>query len=235
MKIEVKADERLSLEMAHQVALAEVAVTRGIASTSNKIKGAWRDEVRRALGQRLSQAIRSETYPQRASTAPVPEKGKPQKTRETSLDAAALVYARPGKNPGAGAAAIIAGHENGAVIRSNGSAWLAIPTEEARAARLGRQKLTPTTWQQRTGIKLQVVIRPDGTRLLVAVVRESAKTGRFIKGRVSKRGRFGEGTFTSVMFLLVPQVRLRKRLNLMSKADRLAQDAPQAIVRNWPR
>ena len=235
MKIEVKADEPLSLEMAHQVALAEVAVTRGIAATSNKIKGAWRDEVRRALGQRLSQAVRSETYPQRVSTAPVPEKGKLQKTRETSLDAAALVYVRPGKSPGAGAAAIVAGHEAGAVIRSNGAAWLAIPTEEAEKVRIGRQKLTPTTWQQRTRIKLQLIVRPNGDRLLVANVRESVKTGRFVKGRVSKKGRFGEGTFTSVMFILVPQVRLRKRLDLMSRADRLATELPQAIVRNWPR
>lgn len=217
MKIEVTTGTQLSDEMAHQLALAEVAVTRGIRATSNKIKTAWRDDVRRALGQRLSNAIRANVYP----------------ASEPSLEAAALVYARPGKNPGAGAATIIAGHETGAVIRSGGRGWLAIPTEEALRVKVGRQKLTPALWQQRTGIQLQVVVRPNGNRLLVANVR-MGKKGRLNRGRLTKKGAFGKGTFTSVIFFLVPQVRLRKRLDLMAKADRLAQGLPEAIVRNWP-
>ncbi|SDL37078.1 DUF6441 family protein [Paracoccus chinensis] len=218
MKIEVTTDTPLSEEMAHQVVLAELAVTRGIRATSSKIKTAWRDDVRRALGQRLSNAIRANVYPE----------GEP------SLGAAALIYARPGRSPGAGAATIVAGHETGSVIRSGGRGWLAIPTEEARAVRLGRQKLTPALWQQRTGIQLQVVVRPNGGRLLVADVR-MGKTGRLNRGRLTKKGAYSKGTFTSVIFFLVPQAKLRKRLDLMNKADRLAQRLPEAIVRHWPR
>lgn len=215
MKIEVQA-EPLSLEMAHQVALAEVAVTRGIGQTTGKIKTAWRADVRRTLGQRLSQAIRSAVYP---------EKG-------TSVDAAGHVYARPGKGLKNGAAEIVAAHEYGAVIRSGSGFWLTIPTEEAGKARRG-QKLTPGEWERRTGMRLQFVYRPRGPSFLVA-------TGRLLKdrlgkGRTTKAGAFGKGSVTSVIFLMVPQVRLRKRLDLMTAADRLSNDLPQAIVNNWPR
>lgn len=216
MKIEVKTTEPLSLEMAHQVALAEVAVTRGIAATSNKIKGAWRDEVRRALGPKLANAIRSRVYPD----------------REPSMDAAGLVYARPGKGRKGGAAEILSSHENGAVIRSADGFWLAIPTEEAGRARRGK-RLTPGEWEQRTGMRLQFVYRSGGPSFLVATGR--LYKDRLGKGRMLKSGLYGKGSVTSVIFLLVPQVRLRKRLNLMSKADRLANELPQAIVRNWPR
>lgn len=215
MKIEVKADEPLSLEMAHQVALVEVAVTRGIAATSNKIKGAWRDEVRRALGQRLSQAVRSRVYPD----------------KEPSMDAAGLVYVRPGKGGKGGAAEIVSAHESGSVIRSADGFWLAIPTEEAGTIR--GKKMTPGEWERRTGMRLQFVYRSGGPSLLVATGR--LYKDRLGKGRMLKSGAYGKGSVTSVIFLLVPQVRLRKRLSLQAKASRLLQDLPQAIVRNWPR
>lgn len=38
---------------------------------------------------------------------------------------------------------------------------------------------------------------------------------------------------TSVIFLLVPQARLRKKLNLIGVADRMVNDLPEAIAREW--
>ena len=217
MKIEVKPDTQLSEEMAHQVVLAELAVTRGIRATSNKIKTAWRDDVRRALGQRLSNAIRANVYPE----------------TEPSLNAAGFVYARPGKNKQGGAAEIIAAHETGSVIKSRDGFWLAIPTEEAGKGPRGR-KMTPLLWERRTGNRLHFVYRKQGPSFLVGEVKMT-KTGRLGRGRKTKKGAYASGTFTSVIFFLIPQAKLRKRLDLMNKADRLAQGMPEAIVRNWPR
>lgn len=216
MKIEVTTDTQLSEEMNDQVKLAEVAVTRGIRATSNKIKAAWRDDVRRALGQKLANAIRSNVYPE----------------NEPSLEAAGYVYARPSKKPNAGAARIIAGHETGAVIRGYQGLWLAIPTEEAGKGRRGA-KMTPLEWERRTGNRLHFVYRPRGASFLVGEVKMT-KTGRLGRGRKTKKGAYASGTFTSVIFFLIPQAKLRKRLDLMNKADRLAQGLPDAIVRNWP-
>ena len=217
MKIEVATDTKLSEEMNDQVKLAELAVTRGIRATSNKIKTAWRDDVRRALGQRLSNAIRSNVYPE----------------SEPSLEAAGFVYARPGKRPDTGAARIIAAHETGSVIRSANGFWLAIPTEEAGKGRRGA-RMTPLEWERRTGNRLHLVYRSRGPSFLVGEVKMT-KTGRLGRGRKTKKGAYASGTFTSVIFFLIPQAKLRKRLDLMNKADRLAQGLPEAIVRNWPR
>lgn len=215
--MEIKVDaEKLSVEMAEQIRTAEIAVTRGIRSTSNKIKESWRDDVRRALNARLATAIRSKVYPE----------------SEPSLEAAGLVYARPSRKKNAGAARIIAGHETGAVIRGYEGLWLAIPTEEAGRGRRGG-KITPVEWERRTGNRLRFVYRARGASFLVADVKLTKK-GNLGRGRMTKTGAYASGTFTGVIFFLVPQAKLRKRLDLMNKANRLIQGLPDAIVKNWP-
>lgn len=214
--MEIRAETpRLSVEMAREVHDAEIAVKRGIDSAARKIKTTWRQEVQGALGTRLGNAIRSASYP---------EKG-------ASLNAAALVYARPGKGGGGGAAEIILGHEQGSLIRSQSGFWLTIPTEEAGKGKRGAG-MTPGEWERRHGTRLQFVYRARGPSFLVAPVKLT-KSGRLGKGRMTKTGRYGKGTFTSVIFLMVPQVKLRKKLNLMAAADRLSADLPEAIVRGW--
>lgn len=214
MDIQVKPD-RLSVELAAELATAEVAVTNAIDRTANRVKIAWRNSVRQALGPRLANSIRSATYPQRGA----------------SLNAAALVYATPGKAEKGGAAAIILGHEEGAVIRSRNGFWLTIPTEEAGKGKRGA-RMTPLEWERRHGVRLQFVYRSRGPSLLVAPVKLT-KSGRLGKARMTKKGLFGKGTMTSVIFLLVPQARLRKKLNLIGVADRLVNDLPEAIAREW--
>lgn len=224
MELKVSAD-KLSAEMEAEIEAGKRAVTKVISRTASKVQTAWRGEVRSSgLGSRLAQAIRMKVYPE----------------NQASLEAAGLIYARPGKSPETGAARIIAGHEEGSVIRAVGRSWLAIPTEEAGRARRSKVQVTPAEWQRRTGIKLNVVVRPNGNRLLVANVRlgKPGKGGappRLVRGRMTKSGAYGSGTFASVIFVLVPQVKLRKRLRLMDAADRSALELPQAIVREWQR
>jgi hypothetical protein len=101
------------------------------------------------------------------------------------------------------------------------------PTEAAgKSTRGGR--ITPGEWERRTGLRLRFVYRRKGPSLLVAEGRVNTK-GR----AVASRSKSGRGLTTVPIFLLVPQVRLRKRLDLAQDAAR-AQDAlPGMIVAKW--
>jgi hypothetical protein len=54
------------------------------------------------------------------------------------------------------------------------------------------------------------------------------------KGRaVASRSKTGRGLTTVPIFLLVPQVKLRKRLDLARDAERAVDDVQGQIVANW--
>jgi hypothetical protein len=55
-----------------------------------------------------------------------------------------------------------------------------------------------------------------------------------IKGRaVASRSKTGQGVVTAPIFLLVPQVKRRKRLDLARDADRALDSVPGLIVAKW--
>ncbi len=54
------------------------------------------------------------------------------------------------------------------------------------------------------------------------------------KGRaVASRSKIGRGLVTAPIFLLVPQVKLPKRLDLARDAERAHDTVPGLIVANW--
>jgi hypothetical protein len=54
------------------------------------------------------------------------------------------------------------------------------------------------------------------------------------KGRaVASKSKTGRGVATVPIFLLVPQVKLRKRLDLARDAERAHEAVPGLIVANW--
>jgi hypothetical protein len=54
------------------------------------------------------------------------------------------------------------------------------------------------------------------------------------KGRVvASRSKTGRGVVTATIFLLVPQVKLPKRLDLARDAERAVDSVPGLIVANW--
>ena len=113
------------------------------------------------------------------------------------------------------------------VIRSADGFWLAIPTEAAgKGLRGGR--ITPGEWERRTGLRLRFIYRRSGPSLLIAEARLS-KRGRAVRSR-SKTGR---GLTSVPIFLLVPQVRLRKRLDLERPAEAALAALSAAIARRW--
>ena len=190
--------------MAAEIKAGEKAVSAATRDAGNSLKTAWRAQITGAgLGQRLARTIRSEQFP----------KGKP------SLSAAALVWSK--------APMIINAHDTGPLIRSKTGFWLAIPTPAAgKSARGGR--ITPGEWERRSGLQLRFVYRRTGPSLLVAEGRLNTR-GR----AVASRSKTGRGVVTVPIFLMVPQVKLPKRLDLARDAE-AAQDAlPGAIVANW--
>ena len=190
--------------MATEIAAGEKAVTKAVREAGTSLKTSWRGQITgTGLGPRLARTIRSATYP----------KAQP------SLNAAALVWSR--------APLIVDAHNTGPMIRSKDGFWLAIPTEAAGKGTRGKA-LTPGDWERRRGLRLRFVYRRTGPSLLVA---DGRLNNRGLG--VASRSKTGRGRATVPIFLLVRQVKLRKRLNL-ERAAKAAQDGiPGAIVANW--
>lgn len=213
MRLDVKTIGDIARIMAAENAASGVAVTRGIKASGEGLMGDWRGQVERAgLGSRLAKTVRAQIYPKRG----------------TSQSAATYVWSR--------APRIIDAFERGATIRSDKGFYLAIPTEEAGVRGVGRARVTPRGWEQRTGITLRFVFRTSQYSLLVADDARINTRGRAVMNR-RKRRRDGilTGAMTVPIFILVPQVRLRKRLDVAGAADRWSRRAPDLIVANWPR
>jgi len=182
----------------------EKAVSTAMRLAGTGLKDAWRAQITGAgLGPRLARTIRSEQFP----------KGRP------SLNAAALVWSK--------APIIVSAHDTGPLIRSKTGFWLAIPTPAAGTSRRGG-RTTPGEWERRTGLRLRFVYRRAGPSLLVAEGRLNTK-GR----AVASRSKTGRGVVTAPIFLLVPQVKLPKRLDLARDAERARDAVPGLIVTNW--
>jgi len=204
MKLKPDITPDLAAMMAAEIRAGEKAVTAATREAGTSLKTAWRTQITGAgLGQRLARTIRSEQYP----------KG------QSSLNAAALVWSK--------APDIVSAHDTGPLIRSRNGFWLAIPTAAAGKSRRGG-RTTPVEWERRTGLRLRFVYRPSSPSLLVA-------EGRLNKGgrAVASRSKTGRGLTTVPIFLLVPQVKLPKRLDLDRDNERARDSLPGLIVANW--
>jgi len=114
------------------------------------------------------------------------------------------------------------------LIRSKLGFYLAIPTEAAGKGR-GGARLTPGEWERRRGMRLRFIYRRNGPSLLVA---EKARINT--RGTaVASRSKTGRGQVTAPIFLLVPQAKLRKRLDLARDAEKVAASVPGLIVEKW--
>lgn len=204
MKLGLDIKPDLIAVMAAEIKAGEQAVSTAMREASTDLKTAWRGQITQAgLGQRLSKSIRSQTYP---------------KTGE-SLKAAALVWSN--------APQIIGAHNTGPLIRSKDGFWLAIPTPAAGKGLRGKA-LTPDEWENRRGLRLRFVYRRRGPSLLVADGRLNTRGLG-----VASRSKTGRGRITVPIFLLVPQVKLAKRLNLGRDAEKVQAAVPGLIVANW--
>lgn len=167
-----------------------------------------RDGIEPALGRRVAQAWKRQLYPANGE----------------SLDVAGVLISR--------APDIHESFGRGSLIRSTQGRFLAIPTPEAgkmgTSPEGGKARLTPGSWERRHGVRLRFVYRKTGPSLLVADGRRLGRQGqskargaRLVKGGV--RATSLAGIFTTIMFILVPQVRMRQKFDL----DALHVDAAE--------
>ena len=205
MKLSVDFSPDLVALLEQEIRAGERAVTAAMKSAGAELKQDWRQQITRAgLGHRLPRTIRNRTYP----------------TSGESINAAAFVWSN--------APEILNAHDRGALIRSKSGFWLAIPTEAAGKGR-GGARLTPAEWERRRGMRLRFIYRRNGPSLLVA---EKARINT--RGTaVASRSKTGRGQVSAPIFLLVPQVKLRKRLDLARDAEKVAGAVPGLVVEKW--
>jgi hypothetical protein len=204
MKLTATIVGSLGRIMAEEVKAGERAASVAVRQAGEGLKAAWRAQIVGAgLGPRLAKTISSQAYPKAGA----------------SLNAAVVVWSK--------APVIVGAHDTGPLIRSRNGFWLAIPTPAAgKSLRGGR--ITPGEWERRNGLRLRFVYRRSGPSLLVAERRLNTR-GRAVRSR----SRSGRGAATVPIFLLVPQVKLPKRLDLARDAVRAHEAVPGLIVANW--
>lgn len=196
--------------MAQETKAAEQAVTLGVRQATDGLKLELRGQITNAgLGQRLANTWRAEMFP----------KG------QASINAAGFVFSK--------APNIVGVYARGAVLRSTKGLFLAIPTPAAGKYAMGK-KITPGAWEQVHGQRLRFIYRRGAVSLLVAdnMRARTGKRGGFTKASATAM-RTGRGLTTTIMFLLVPQVSIKKRFDIES-AERKWNDAlPRLVVQNW--
>lgn len=205
MKLKLDITPDIVAIVTAEIADGERAVTAAVREAGTSLKTAWRTQITGAgLGTRLANSIRSQVFPKSGA----------------SLDAAALVWSK--------APVIVGAHDTGPLIRSKNGFWLAIPTEAAGKSVRGGH-ITPGEWERRRGLRLRFIYRRTGPSLLVADAARINKRGQAVMSR-SKTGR---GQVTAPIFLLVPQVKLPKRLDLARDAARAHEAVPGLILAKW--
>ena len=158
----------------------------------------------------------------------------PSRVGAVSLNAAGSVIGRGGKNspwplP-------LRAFNEGATIRGGAQgASLAIPT--ARVPRVAGRRMTVAEVEQRFGEKLVFLPTGKGQRGAGVLVLRQQTVGR--SGRVRRatagRARQGRQAEPLVMFVLVPQVRVQKKLNFDAIAAKWAGLMPSLLDRQAAR
>lgn len=211
MKIGASIDGDLSTIATEILQEAEAAVTRGVFVVGRGLRDDWRGQVRASgLGSRLANTVRQADFPRLG----------------TSLRAASLVWTK--------APDILHAFDGGVLIRGKDGLWLAIPLPAAGLTGLGRQRITPWRWEQRTGMRLRFVYRRNGPSLLAADdARLSSRGLAAAKGGRRRRDGVLTGAQTVPVFLLLRQVKMPKKLDLDGLAREATERLPGAILGAW--
>ena len=214
MQLSFAIKGQLSEYLKENLREAKKAVTTGVSLAGDGLKKEMRTQIAKAnLGKRLSNSWRCNIYPK----------------KKDSLNAAANVYT--------GAHRILMNFEQGSVIRGKTGLWLAIPTPNVHRYK-GKRSPTPAEVERALGVTLRFVYRVGAPSLLVLDNRRASynrKTGQlrgFNKASASAL-RTGKGLATVVMFWLVPQVKMPKKLDFKGASLHWYEQIPRLITENW--
>jgi hypothetical protein len=209
LKLAATTNRSLQVDMQAELRDLERAVATGTRDAGRGLKTELRRQVASAgLGQRLANSWRYKHYPNR------------------KLDAASLVYTK--------APQIIRAFDDGAVIRSKRGRFLAIPTENAPKMGTDGTRISPSTFPEHRFGPLRFVPQQSGPSLLVvdglrASFSRKTEQLRGFRRATERARRSAQGLTTVVMFLLVPQVKVRKRLDVARAAERWSGQLPALI------
>lgn len=189
---------------------ARIAATKGMKLGVDRLKTLVRGQVRGAgLGDRVANAVRGVAYP----------KGG------TSVNPAGTVYSN--------APHIMNAFEQGVTIRpvNNGNTYLAIPTKDCPRAARGR-RMTPAQAEQRFGRPTILFAGRNKGVIMFDLIRSKNNKG----WRKASKGRRAQGRDPQriVMFVLVRQVRLPKRLNVSAALAQAGRELPGYVAASWP-
>jgi len=211
MKLAASLVGPLKADMQAEMRRIERGVADGVKEAGDGLKGALRKQVVTAgLGPKLAKTWRSRAYPNKGHNA------------------AALVWSK--------APQIVRTFDAGAVIKSKSGFWLAIPTPAAPKRGVGGKRISPSNFPEHRYGPLRFVYRRGRPSLLVVDgvrINKSGRVGRRAKGGAfTKTGRMKQGMTTVVMFIMVPQVRIGKRLDVKREAKRWERQLPKLIKGN---
>lgn len=213
MRLTLAITGKLAEIAAAEQRFGEIATFDGIESVTRSATLELRSQTRAAgLGAKVANAWRDRAFP---------------KTRR-SLNAVGTIWSQAPK--------IHDGFSRGTPIRSAGGAFLAVPTENAPKRGVGGKRISPSNFPEHRFGPLRFVYRRGKPSLLVVDAVRVGKTGRVsgrVKSATTKSGSLRRGIATVVMFVLVPQVRLRKVFDLGATAERWGAKIPNEIAQRW--
>jgi hypothetical protein len=197
--------------MKQEAAAAEKAVTKGVVEATLGLKADLRNQVvRSGLGERMAKTWKHRRYPPTGY----------------SVGTAGLVYADMPQ--------VIRAFSEGTTIRSPQGFFLAVPTPAAPKRGVGGKRINPSNFPEHSYGRLRFVYRKGRPSLLVVdnLRASTGKRGGFRKASDTAL-RTGRGVTTVVMFILLPQVSLRKRLDTQSPATSWERRLPELIIKHW--
>lgn len=208
MRLKAALQGDLKKIMAAELVAAEKAVSGGIKSATDGLKQELRGQIIKAgLGDRLAKSWRGNIYPGNG----------------LSINAAGFVYSN--------APEIIGAFAFGAVIRSKGGQFLAIPTKYV--PRRKNKRMTPADFA--TGGQKLVYIPPKGARKVGLLVLGNQRITSKGRARNASDRAIAKGkTATVIMFILIPQVTLRRRFDIDPVAQKWITRLPELVNASWP-
>jgi len=194
------------------------AAAEGVVDATTSLEQTLRQQVTAAgLGSRLAGTWRSRVYP------------------PTDTGAAGEVWTV--------APLIIQGFDDGAtIIARNGSRWLAIPTANVPPRSWGskapgghpRRLMTPVEVEAAFNRDLRL-IRPPGKQVAYLIMDQlvAARSGHGFRQATPRRLAQGRSAQPVLMFVLVPQVTLAKRLDIAGAVAAVEAEFPGLIERHF--
>ena len=213
MRLQAAIQGDLSALLTAELRNAERAVTAGVRAATDGLKAELRGQITGAgLGTRLANTWRGEAYPKSGQ----------------SVGAAGYVWSK--------APQLVRLYAEGAIIRSKQGLFLAIPTSAAGRFGDARRKITPGTWERLHGLRLRFVYRRGAPSLLVADNVRLTKRGRAAANIGRSKGTMFTrlaGRTSVPVFILVPQVTVRRRLDVNGAAQKWIAALPRLIAQHW--